>query len=72
MNIETRKYNLINWIMNLQSEGLIEYLELLKHDRTESWKDLPQEVKDGINEAINQAANGEFINHNDQVKKYLG
>ena len=70
MNLETRKYNLINWLVNINNEGLIDLLESLKDNKTETWDDLPHEVQYGIKEAMYQADKGKFVSHESQQEKY--
>jgi hypothetical protein len=70
MNLENRKYNLINWIINLQSEDLINYLEFLKKDHQECWDDLPKALQTEITEAQENAKEHRFTSHEEQLKKY--
>jgi hypothetical protein len=52
MNIETRKYNLINWITKVNNERIIEYLELFKMNENDPWDELPENVKFGISKSL--------------------
>jgi hypothetical protein len=70
MNTELRKYNLINWIINLNNDGILDLLDLIGNEGSESWEELPKEVQNGINEARVQADNGLFVNHAEQKLKY--
>jgi len=43
MNIEAKKYDLINWIVSTKDENLVKYLLLLKSNEVENFVDLPIE-----------------------------
>ena len=66
LNLEIRKYNLINWIINVRNEDIIEYLEMIQSEKSEDWNDLPKNVQEGIEEAIKQADNGRLLSHKEQ------
>ena len=70
MNLETRKIGLINWITQISDENTINQIDKIRTDESNWLADLPDSVKDDINEAIAQADRGEVIEHSEIVKKH--
>jgi len=63
MDIQTKKIELANDI------GLINQIRsLFKSKEENSWDKLPESVKQGISESLEQANRGEFVSY-DEVKK---
>ena len=70
MTLEARKYELIDWITEINDEDIISFLESLKKSRSETWNDLPKHVQNGILKSIEQADRGEFISNEAVFEKY--
>ncbi len=70
MNLERRKIGIINWITQIADEDIINQIDRIRTDESNWLADLPDSVKDDINEAIAQADRGEGIAHSVMVKKY--
>ncbi|MCF6270314.1 MAG: hypothetical protein L3J41_11420 [Melioribacteraceae bacterium] len=70
MNLETRKIGLINWITQINDEDIINQIDRIRTDGSNWFADLPDSVKDDINEAIAQIDRGEVIEHSEIVRKY--
>ena len=70
MTLEARKYNLINWITNLNDLDTIECLEALQNYPSETWEDLPLTVRNGIVKSLEQADTGELTGSEEVFEKY--
>ncbi len=70
MNLETRKIGLINWITQIADEDIINQIDKIRTGKSNWFADLPDSVKDDINEAIAQADRGEGIDQSVMIKKY--
>ena len=65
------KYKLVESIINTNDDTvLLEIQALLQINKSDFWNDLPDELKDGINEAKAELDRGEGIPH-DQVMKEI-
>ena len=70
MNIEKRKIGLINWLSQLQDEGMIMRLESLRNEKQDWWHTISDEERAEIEEGLSQADNGEVIPHEEVMEKY--
>jgi len=70
MNIEAKKYDLINWIVSTKDENLVKYLLLLKSNEVENFVDLPMKIQDDLKISIEQSKSNQFVSHKDQLLKY--
>jgi hypothetical protein len=70
MNIEAKKYDLINWIVSTKDENLVKYLLLLKSNEVENFVDLPLKIQDDLKISIEQSKSNQFVSHKDQLLKY--
>lgn len=70
MTLEARKYQLINWITNLNDLDTIECLEALRNCPSETWEKLPQSVRNGIVKSLEQADSEELSKNKDVFAKY--
>jgi len=70
MNIEAKKYDLINWIVSIKDENLVKYLLLLKSNEVENFVDLPLKIQDDLKISIEQSKSNQFVSHKDQLLKY--
>jgi len=70
MNIEAKKYDLINWIVSTKDENLVKYLLLLKSNEVENFVDLLLKIQDDLKISIEQSKSNQFVSHKDQLLKY--
>ena len=71
MNIQTEKIELAKRILDTDDEALIGKIKLLFKSNDELlWNELPEYVRQGIDESIGQANRGEFISL-DEVKREI-
>lgn len=75
MDVETKKLDLIDWLVNLRDETIIEKVMDLKKDTAADWYDeLPEAAKVSIQQGLNEAREGKLIAHDkvmeDFAKKY--
>jgi hypothetical protein len=71
MDIQAEKIELVKLILNTNDMALIDKIKSLFKSKEENlWGDLPDYVKKGIQESIDQANKGEFISL-DEVKKEI-
>jgi hypothetical protein len=70
MNIEAKKYDLINWIVSIKDENLVKYLLLLKSNEVENFVDLLLKIQDDLKISIEQSESNQFVSHKDQLLKY--
>jgi hypothetical protein len=70
MNIEAKKYDLINWIVSIKDENLVKYLLLLKSNEVENFVDLLLKIQDDLKISIEQSKSNQFVSHKDQLLKY--
>jgi PhoPQ-activated pathogenicity-related protein len=69
MDIQTEKIKLAKMILSTNDTGIINQIKSLFKSKGENWWDeLPEYVKEGISESLEQADRGEFISY-DEVKK---
>ncbi len=70
MDLETKKLGIINWITQISDEEIINQIDKIRDSKTDWFADLPQSVKDEINESIAQADEGKLVEHSDMIEKY--
>jgi len=72
MELQSRKYNLIRALVNLNDVGLLQKLEtvLSSHQEpsTDWWNQISDEKKAAINEGIDQLDQGNKISHREMRK----
>jgi hypothetical protein len=69
MDIQAEKIELAKLILNTNDTGLINQIKSLFRNKEENWWDeLPDSVKQGVNQSIEQANKQEFVSL-DTVKK---
>jgi predicted transcriptional regulator len=66
------KQELIHWIEGLNDRRTLRLLQLLKTEQTENdwWNDLPQAVKDAIDEGLADIEAGRVISNEEFWKQY--
>ena len=70
MKLEKRKSDLVKWINDLDNLEVIETLEIIKEGAQNWWDTVPDNIQLSILESLKQADNGEFIEHEEVMKKY--
>ena len=71
MDIQAEKIELAKLILSTNDTGLMNQIKSLFKNKEENWFDeLPDSIKQGINESIDQANRGEFISY-DSVKQEI-
>ena len=73
MDIGTKKLELIEWLIRLNDNSLIDYLNSLKDSEkssTDWWEDLSSEQKKSINRGIKDIDGGRIHSHESVMKKY--
>jgi hypothetical protein len=69
---QINKQELITWIENLNDRRTLQFLHMLKNSQTEGdwWDDLPQAVKDSIDEGLADIEAGRVTPHEEVRKTY--
>ncbi len=71
MNIEAEKIVLVKRLLDTDDEGVINQLkEVFERSEKDFWNDLPEHVKQGIEQSKRQAEAGLFTPHDEVMKKY--
>lgn len=72
MNTTTQKQELIDWIDQIEDKALLDALQTIKNNQASGdwWDDLPQAVKDSIDEGIADADAGRVISSEQFWKQY--
>lgn len=71
MNIQAEKIELVQMLLQTNSEKLIEKVKaLLKSEQKDWWDEIDEEVKAAVEEGIAQLNRGEGIPHEEVMKKY--
>jgi hypothetical protein len=69
MDIQAEKIELAKLILNTNDTGLISQIKSLFRNKEENWWDeLPDSVKQGVNQSVEQANKQEFVSL-DTIKK---
>jgi len=73
MDIGTKKLELIEWLIRLNDNSLIDYLNSLKDSEkstTDWWEDLSSEQKKSISRGIKDIDEGRIHSHESVMKKH--
>lgn len=73
MGHEAIKLELIEWLSRLEDEETIQYLKIVKESKTSDkdwWNEMPEHVKKGINQSIEDKKDNRLTSHADVEKKY--
>ncbi|MBD1385650.1 hypothetical protein IDJ75_10205 [Mucilaginibacter rigui] len=71
MNLIAEKLELAKRLLDVEDEGLLlQIKQVLDNDGKDFWDDLPENVKQGIERAKKQAAEGKLTPHNEIMAKY--
>ncbi|MBD1393604.1 hypothetical protein [Mucilaginibacter glaciei] len=71
MNLLAEKLELAKRLLAVEDEGLLLQLkQVFDNDGQDFWDDLPEHVKQGIERARKQAADGKLTPHNEVMSKY--
>jgi thiamine pyrophosphate-dependent acetolactate synthase large subunit-like protein len=71
MNVQTKKLELVQLILNTNKPALLEKVsKLLKQEKEADWWDeIPETVKESIEIALDQADRGKTIPHKDVIEE---
>ena len=65
------KVELIKQLLNTNNTALIKHIKaLFETQDVDLWDEMPDEIKQSVERAINQADKGEIKSHSDVMKKY--
>ncbi|TVR89827.1 MAG: hypothetical protein EA411_01445 [Saprospirales bacterium] len=70
---EAMKLELIEWLTRLEDEETIQYLKMVMESETSDkdwWDELPEHVKKGINQSIEDKEKNRLTLHEDVARKY--
>lgn len=71
MNLLAEKIELAKRVLAVEDEDLLfQIKQVFDNDGKDFWEDLPENVKQGIQRARQQAAEGKLIPHDDVMSKY--
>ena len=70
MGLERRKLNLINWISSLKDESLLKRIESIRSEENNWWEQISTEERAEIELGLSQLDKGEYIPHEQVMKKY--
>ena len=70
MGLECRKLNLINWISSLKDESLLKRIESIRSEENNWWEQISNEERAEIELGLSQLDKGEYIPHEQVMKKY--
>ncbi len=70
MGLERRKLNLINWISSLKDESLLKRIESIRSEESNWWEQISNEERAEIELGLSQLDKGEYIPHEQVMKKY--
>lgn len=73
MGYDATKLELIEWLSRLEDEETIEYLKIVKESKTSDkdwWEEIPEHVKKGINQSIEDKKQNRLTSHAEIEKKY--
>jgi hypothetical protein len=69
MDIYTKKYQLMEWIMNLRDTQMIDKL-LSIAEKSDWWTEISQEEFNSIEKGLQDLSENKVINHHDVKKQY--
>jgi len=69
MNIQAKKYQLIEWITNIQDTRLIDRLAKLA-DESDWWDELSETEKASIERGLKDLEEGRYVDHSEVKKLY--
>jgi uncharacterized protein with HEPN domain len=69
MNIETRKYKLINWIDNLEDESILDRLELIYQYTKNTKSKVTEKEKKAVEKGLKSIEKGEIYSHESIVEE---
>ena len=69
MDIFSKKYQLIEWIMNIRDTQMIDKL-LSIAEKSDWWSDLSQTERNSIEKGLQDLSESKFYNHSDVKKHY--
>lgn len=70
MGLERRKLSLINWISSLKDEGLLKRIDSIRSEESNWWEQISNEERAEIELGLSQLDKGEYIPHEQVMKKY--
>lgn len=73
MGYEAIKLELIEWLIGLEDEDVINYLNVVKESdihHNDWWNDLTDEQKAGINRGLKDIDEGKTVTHEDVKQRY--
>lgn len=72
MDIQQRKYSLIQWLVNLEDNNLIQKLEEFVHSNSEGgnewWNSLSKEEQEGLQEGVEDLEKGPHFTY-DEIRQ---
>ena len=72
MDIQLEKLELIKLLLETENPSIIESIkDIFKKEKKDFWDELSQEQKDEIELGERQIDNGEYVNFEDFIKKYI-
>jgi predicted transcriptional regulator len=69
MDIYSKKYQLMEWIMNLRDTQMIDKL-LSIAEKSDWWTEISQAERDSIERGMKDISENKVINHSDVMKQY--
>ncbi len=69
MNVQTKKYQLIEWITSIQDTRLINKLVKIAEE-TDWWDNISDAEKTSIDQGIRDLEEGRYVNHSEARKHY--
>ncbi len=71
MNVQTKKLELVQLILNTNRPALLEKVSMLLKQENESdwWDEIPESVQESIETSMEQADNGETIPHHNVMQE---
>ena len=64
MDMQTKKLDLIDWLVNLEDERILDKLSSFKNEETSDWyDDVPEEAKASIQRGLEDVRQGKLIPH---------
>ena len=71
MDIQAEKLSLIKWLTDVNEPSVIEQFVALKNNQQiDWWNEIDTDERIEIEEGLKQADAGEFLSHEDVMKKY--